>query len=56
VRGSRLTLFVEVLNVFNRRNLRAQEDPDIVLPTLEVRNATQKLFPIVPSAGVLVEF
>ncbi len=56
VRGGRLTLFVEIINVYNRRNLRVRNNPPVNRRTGEVRNLTEKLFPIVPSAGVLVEF
>jgi len=51
----RLTLFVEVINVYNRRNLRAHSafvDPY----TLLVDGVTEKLFPIIPSIGMTVEF
>ncbi len=53
---SRLTLHVEVVNVLNRRNLRGRESPAVIRRTGEVRNATEKLFPIVPSLGFTVEF
>jgi hypothetical protein len=51
----RMTLFLEVVNLYNRRNLRAHSafiDPY----TLTVDGATEKLFPIVPSIGMTVEF
>ncbi len=51
----RMTLFVEVINVLDRRNLRAHSafvDPY----TLVVEGATEKLFPIIPSIGMTVEF
>jgi hypothetical protein len=56
VRGGRLTLFVEILNVYNRRNRRARESPIVNRRTGEVRDLTEPLFPIVPSAGLRVEF
>jgi hypothetical protein len=54
----RLTLFVEVMNVLNRANVRA------VGPSVTVRNGRlltasgylQELFPVLPSAGLLIEF
>jgi hypothetical protein len=52
----RLTLHVEVVNVFNRRNLRGRDSPPVNRRTGEVRNATERLFPIVPSAGFTLEF
>jgi hypothetical protein len=51
----RLTLFLEVVNLYNRRNLRAHTafiDPY----TLLVDGVTEKLFPIVPSVGMTLEF
>jgi hypothetical protein len=51
----RVTLFVEVINIYNRRNLRAHSayvDPY----TLVVDGVTEKLFPIIPSVGMTVEF
>jgi hypothetical protein len=55
VSQGRLTLFVEVINLYNRRNLRAHSafvDPF----TLVVDGVTEKLFPIIPSIGMTVEF
>jgi hypothetical protein len=55
VSQGRLTLFVEVINLYNRRNLRAHSafvDPF----TLLVDGVTEKLFPIIPSVGLTVEF
>jgi hypothetical protein len=55
VSQGRLTLFVEVINLYNRRNLRAHSafvDPF----TLLVDGVTEKLFPIIPSIGMTVEF
>ena len=50
----RLTLFVEVSNIFNRRNLRSV--PYGVGPTGQVFGPTDSLMPIVPSAGFVIEF
>lgn len=55
VRDSRVTLFVEVLNATNRRNQRARDDPGFDRFGF-VRNPTEDLLPIVPSAGVRFEF
>lgn len=55
IAGGRLTLFVEVINVFNRRNVRAKTG-DISFRRLEVFDVTEPMFPIIPSAGVTVEF
>jgi hypothetical protein len=55
VSQGRLTLFLEVINLYNRRNLRAHSayvDPY----TLLVDGVTEKLFPIIPSVGMTIEF
>jgi hypothetical protein len=54
-RRSRLTLFLEAMNLFNRENL-GTDDPAVNFTTGLVRNATHTLFPLLPSAGVLIEF
>jgi hypothetical protein len=51
----RLTLFVEVLNVLNRENVRFNP-PRISTATREVTRLFDSLVPVVPSAGVLFEF
>jgi Carboxypeptidase regulatory-like domain/TonB-dependent Receptor Plug Domain len=56
VARGRLTLFVEIINTYNRRNLRGREHVGVDARTGEVFRATEKLFPIVPSAGFLLEF
>jgi hypothetical protein len=56
VAGGRLTLFIEIINAYNRRNLRGRESMIVNRRTGEVRDVTEKLFPIVPSAGFLLEF
>jgi hypothetical protein len=56
VARGRLTLFVEIINTYNRRNLRGRERVGVSGRTGEVFGATEKLFPIVPSAGFLLEF
>ena len=51
----RLTLFAEVINLLNRDNLRF--DPPSINPV--TRRATglfETMLPILPSAGVLIEF
>ena len=53
---SRLTLHVEVVNVYNRRNERGRDSPGYNRRTGEVRNATERMFPIVPSVGFTLEF
>jgi hypothetical protein len=51
----RLTLFAEVINVLNRENER-YHPPSIDVRTLEARRLFESLLPIVPSAGMLLEF
>jgi outer membrane receptor for ferrienterochelin and colicin len=52
---SRLTLFVEVLNVLNRENVRFNP-PRVNAATREVTRLFDSLVPVVPSAGILFEF
>jgi len=51
----RLTLFVEVLNVLNRTNY-GPADGSIRRPSNEAVGYLRDLFPIIPSAGILIEF
>ena len=51
----RLTLFAEVLNVLNRENVRYQP-PAINFFTRAAARPFDTMLPIVPSAGVLIEF
>jgi hypothetical protein len=50
----RLTLFVELVNLFGRTN-HAPDAPRIAR-TGHVRGATQRLFPFLPTAGVQIDF
>jgi hypothetical protein len=50
----RLTLFIEVLNVLNRTNVRPSGYA--VRPNGEALGVTETLFPLLPSAGILIEF
>jgi outer membrane receptor for ferrienterochelin and colicin len=54
-RKRRLTLFLEVINVLNHDNVRAQSG-SLNVSTREVRGITERVFPLLPSAGVLIEF
>ena len=51
----RLTLFVEVMNVLGRSNVR-WNSPGVALRTGQAFGYLQELFPRMPSAGVLIEF
>jgi len=51
----RLTLFVEVINVLDRENVR-YHPPSIDGRTFEARRLFESLLPVVPSAGILIEF
>ena len=50
----RITLFVEVMNVLDRTNVRQTEAT--LRPNLEVIGLAERLIPLVPSAGILIEF
>ena len=54
-RKSRLTLFLEVINAMNRENYRANTF-GVNLVTRRVLFPTEKVFPLLPVAGVLIEF
>lgn len=54
-RKSRLTLFLEVVNVMNRDNYRPNS-PFININTRRVFEPIESLFPLLPVAGVLIEF
>ena len=51
----RLTLFAEVMNVLNRDNVR-YNPPSVDSRTGRAARLFESLIPIVPSAGILVEF
>jgi len=53
--SSRITLFVEVMNVFNRENVRFTP-PGVNVRTGQAFGLFESMIPFVPSAGVLVEF
>ena len=50
-----VTLFGEVINVLDRDNVRANP-PSIDGRTWQARHLYETMIPIVPSAGVLIEF
>ena len=52
--GRRVTLFIEVANVLNRRNER--NVPYSIGPRGQLMGVTDSLLPIVPSAGLVLEF
>ena len=54
-RKSRLTLFLEVINATNRENVR-YDSPGVNLATRRVFEPTESMFPLLPVAGVLIEF
>jgi hypothetical protein len=54
-RKSRLTLFMEVVNATGRENFRPNS-PSFNARTREVFGAVEKLFPLLPVAGILIEF
>ena len=54
-RKSRLTVFLEVVNATNRDNYRANS-PGVNIITRRVFEPIESLFPLLPVAGVLIEF
>jgi outer membrane receptor for ferrienterochelin and colicin len=52
----KMTIYAEVSNVFDRDHYRYSGDGDIDLRTGQVFLERDKLFPILPAAGVTVEF
>ena len=52
---SRMTLFFEVMNVLNRDNVRFRP-PFISSATRRVSDLFERMIPVVPSIGVLIEF
>ena len=54
-RKSRLTVFLEVVNATNRENYR-YDTPGINITTRRVSAPLDALFPLLPVAGVLIEF
>ena len=54
-RATRLTLFAEVLNVYARENVRAAR-PGINGITHQVFRIFDSMFPLIPSAGLSLEF
>lgn len=55
LRSTRLTLFVEMMNVLGRDNVRA-ERPGLNVRTHEIFGLFNTMIPRVPSAGILIEF
>ena len=51
----RLTLFLEAINVYNRSNVRAAL-PSVNRRTLEATGLFEKMIPLIPSVGILLEF
>ena len=54
-RNTRITLFAEVLNIYDRNNVRAAS-PGINGSTQQVFGLFDSMFPIIPSAGLQLEF
>jgi hypothetical protein len=51
----RLTLFLEALNVYDRANVRFVV-PSVDSQTFQAMNLFEKMLPVVPSVGILLEF
>jgi hypothetical protein len=56
LKRSKLTLFVEVLNVMNRKNQRYDLTNSVNSSTRKVSMSRDTLFPILPTAGFVFEF
>jgi len=54
-RGWKLTLFGEVINVFDHENLRYDVN-GLALPVGRVFFSSDSLFPLLPAVGVVVDF
>ena len=54
-RKSRLTLFMELINAMNRDNFRPSS-PGVNITTRRVFEPTETTFPLLPVAGILIEF
>ena len=52
---SRMTLFAEMINLFNRDNVRFVP-PGLRESRWRVSDIFEQMVPILPSAGVLIEF
>ena len=50
----RLTLFAEIINVLNRDNLRF-DPPSTSASTRRATGLFERMLPVLPSAGVLIE-
>jgi len=56
LKRSKLSLYLEVLNVFNRENLRYDQIFSVNASTRKVSMGRDALFPILPTAGFVLEF
>ena len=52
----KLSLYVEVLNLFNRENWRFDRVNSVNAATLKVSLTRDSLLPILPTAGFVLEF
>ncbi len=53
---SKLSLYIEVLNLFNRENLRYDQTNSVNTTTRKVSMARDSLLPLLPTAGFVLEF
>jgi len=54
--GAKLSLYVEVLNLLNRENIRYEQTFSVNSKTRKISYATDSLLPILPTAGFVLEF
>ena len=55
LQGKRLTLFVELMNAFGHDNVR-YNTPVVSVRTRQAFGILEPMIPLVPSAGILIEF
>jgi outer membrane receptor for ferrienterochelin and colicin len=56
LRRSKLSLFVEVINLLNRNNIRFDQVSGVNATTRKVTMSRDSLMPILPTAGFILEF
>ncbi len=55
-KGWQMTLYAEVVNLYHRRNLRFDDFRSVDARTGVARLGFDRMFPVLPSAGLAVEF
>jgi hypothetical protein len=55
-KGWQMTLYAEAVNIYNRRNIRFDDLRSVDTRTAVARLGIDRMFPILPSAGLAIEF